>query len=126
MLEADSRAKVRMRGKVRGLRDIEKRMLAERADVPESPSAHPGFAEPERPEVPAHESTVVPSIEPQNSQERRQVVLDYCAAVRGVLNDDQGGPIHPPGVRMAEALEQVQASIRRSLTAKKGGLAIRR
>ena len=32
------------------------------------------------------------------------VVLDYCAAVRGILNDDQGGPLHPPGVRMAEAL----------------------
>ena len=32
------------------------------------------------------------------------VVLDYCAAVRGILNDDQGGPLHPPGLRMAEAL----------------------
>src|SRR5438132_8028402 len=29
------------------------------------------------------------------------VVLDYCAAVRGILNDDQGGPLHPPGLRMA-------------------------
>ena len=32
------------------------------------------------------------------------VVLDFCAAVRGVLNDDQGGPLHPPSLRMAEAL----------------------
>jgi hypothetical protein len=49
------------------------------------------------------------------------VVLEYCAAVRGILNDDQGGPLHPPGVRMAEALGEVGASIRRNLGAKKGG-----
>ena len=47
-------------------------------------------------------------------------VLDYCAAVRGILNDDQGGPLHPPGLRMAEALNEVQASIQRNLEAKKG------
>src|SRR5206468_11516507 len=49
------------------------------------------------------------------------VVLDYCAAVRGILNDDQGGPLHPPGVRMAEALGEVQESIQRNLGAKRGG-----
>jgi len=49
------------------------------------------------------------------------VVLDYCAAVRGILNDDQGGPLHPPGLRMAEALEDVRASLQRNLEAKKGG-----
>ena len=49
------------------------------------------------------------------------VVLDYGAAVRGILNDDQGGPLHPPGVRMAEALTEVEESIRRNLGAKKGG-----
>src|SRR3954453_3602638 len=48
------------------------------------------------------------------------VVLEYCAAVRGILNDDQGGPLHPPGLRMAEALEEVRESIRRNLGAKKG------
>jgi hypothetical protein len=32
------------------------------------------------------------------------VVLDYCATVRGILNDDQGGPLQPPGLRMAAAL----------------------
>jgi hypothetical protein len=46
-------------------------------------------------------------------------VLDYCAAVRGILNDDQGGPLHPPGLRMAEALNEVQESIQRNLEAKK-------
>jgi hypothetical protein len=49
------------------------------------------------------------------------VVLDYCAAVRGILNDDQGGPLHPPGVRMAEALEDVHASLQRNVEAQKGG-----
>ena len=48
------------------------------------------------------------------------VVLDYCTAVRGILNDDQGGPLHPPGVRMAEALTEVHASLRRNLDEKKG------
>jgi hypothetical protein len=49
------------------------------------------------------------------------VVLDYCAAVRGILNDDQGGPLDPPGLRMAEALTEVQESLHRDLGAKKGG-----
>ena len=47
------------------------------------------------------------------------VVLDYCAAVRGILNDSQGGPLEPPGLRMASALEQVHASIHRNLEPKK-------
>ena len=46
---------------------------------------------------------------------------DYCAAVRGILNDDQGGPLHPPGLRMADALTEVRDSIPRNLDAKKGG-----
>ena len=46
---------------------------------------------------------------------------DYCAAVRGIRNDDQGGPLHPPGLRMADALTEVRASIPRNLDAKKGG-----
>ena len=53
---------------------------------------------------------------------RKQKVRDHCAAVRGILNDDQGGPLHPPGLRMAEALGEVQASLQRNLEAKKGEL----
>src|SRR5262245_21064707 len=49
------------------------------------------------------------------------VVLDYCAAVRSILNDDQGGPLTPPGLRMAEALTEVRGSLQRNLGAKKGG-----
>ena len=54
------------------------------------------------------------------SVEQGAVVLDYCAAVRGVLNDDQGGPLQPPGLRMAGALREIQASVQRNLDAKKG------
>ena len=51
-----------------------------------------------------------------------EVGLGYCAAVRGILNDSQGGPLHPPGVRMREALQDVRDSLERNLQAKKGGL----
>ena len=49
------------------------------------------------------------------------VVLEYGAAVRGILNDNHGGPLHPPGERMAEALTEVRHSLQRNLEAKKGG-----
>src|SRR4051795_12448152 len=49
------------------------------------------------------------------------VALDYCSVVRGILNNDQGGPLHPPGLRMAEALDEVRQSIGRNLGAGKGG-----
>jgi hypothetical protein len=100
VLEADSHAKVQMRRKVRGLRDLERRMLAQK----EAPAA-----------VTAEPVAPVESVE--------QVVLDYCSAVRGILNDDQGGPLHPPGMRMAEALGEVQDSIGRAQVEKKGGAA---
>ena len=48
------------------------------------------------------------------------VVLAYCTAVRGILNDDQGGPLDPPGLRMADALNDTRDSIQRNLDAKKG------
>jgi hypothetical protein len=114
VLEADSHAKVRMRTKVRGLREIEQAVLRRQKaetkgdltpDAPEATGTAPAAANP-----PAA------VVDPADS-----VVLDYCAAVRGVLNDDQGGPLHPPGLRMAEALHEVQESLRRSLDTKKGG-----
>jgi hypothetical protein len=49
------------------------------------------------------------------------VVLDYGAAVRGILNDDHGGPLTPPGLRRAEALTEVRRSLQRNLDTKKGG-----
>jgi hypothetical protein len=111
MLEADSHAKVQMRRKVRGLRKIERRMLEECAESRTAPVQ----------DAPAQQP--VAESEPRQASETAQVVLDYCAAVRGVLNDDQGGPLHPPGVRMAEALAEVHDSIGRALETQKGGVA---
>jgi hypothetical protein len=114
VLEADSHAKVRMRTKVRGLRAIEQAVLARqkaetRDDGPGDPAAP----------VPA---TAAASDRPAAAVDpAADVVLAYCAAVRGILNDDQGGPLHPPGLKMAEALNEVQESLRRNLEAKKGG-----
>jgi hypothetical protein len=72
--------------------------------------------------TPAAEATPATDATPAVAlPEAERVVLDYCAAVRGVLNDDQGGPLQPPGLRMAEALTEVRASIQRNLDAKKGG-----
>jgi len=113
VLEADSHAKVQMRRKVRGLRSIEQAVLrdpgptlAEKDTAPAVPKDTPPAAE----EKAAHAPSAA-----------GQVVLDYCAAVRGILNDDQGGPLHPPGVRMAEALGEVRQSLDRCVAAKKGG-----
>ena len=50
------------------------------------------------------------------------VVLDYCTAVKGILNDDQGGPLQPSGLRMAAALTTVRESLERNIQAKKGAL----
>jgi hypothetical protein len=125
VLEADSHAKVQMRRKVRGLREIERKILAARdqpattnvASTPPSSAVAQGCAS-------APSAAVTTPVPPAASGGRDtaagQVVLDYCAAVRGILNDDQGGPLHPPGVRMAEALGEVRDSIGRALMEKKG------
>ena len=114
VLEADSHAKVQMRKKVRGLRTIEQAVRAR----PKA-QARPDLT-PDAPEatVPATAATV--DLPPAVVAPADGVVLDYCAAVRGILNDDQGGPLHPPGLRMAEALNEVHASLQRDLDAKKG------
>jgi hypothetical protein len=64
------------------------------------------------------DSTASPAVDSASA-----VVLDYCTAVRGILNDDQGGPLHPPGLRMAKALHEVRESIQRNLEEKRGGFA---
>jgi hypothetical protein len=105
VLEADSHAKVQMRTKVRGLRGIERSVL-ERRQV----------STPEESPPTAHKVEVITLEEPVGD-----VVLEYCAAVRGILNNDQGGPLHPPGLEMSDALEEVRQSIGRNVAAKKGG-----
>jgi hypothetical protein len=115
VLEADSHAKVQMRKKVRGLRAIEKTVLEHQRSVAEGPAP-----------VTVPESATAAAGGPGASGRGGNpsvdvVVLKYCEAVRGILNDDQGGPLHPPGMRMAEGLGQVRESIQRNLDAKKGG-----
>jgi hypothetical protein len=112
--EADSHAKVRMRKKVRGLRTIEQTVLqrqAARAQDERSPEAADAGVT----------ATAAAGLPPAVVDAADAVVLDYCAAVRGILNDDQGGPLEPPGLRMAAALNEIRASIERNLDEKKGG-----
>src|SRR5262245_25620589 len=112
VLEADSHAKVQMRRKVRGLRGVEQAVLKQRHD-----------SAPEGPPPPSTPFEVAGPNDPPASptDPAGDVVLDYCAAVRGILNSDQGGPLDPPGLRMAAALDEVRESIRRNVDAKKGG-----
>jgi hypothetical protein len=115
VLEADSHAKVQMRRKVRGLRKIEQAVLKHER---ESADQDPATNDPE-----ATLTVVTESVDPRATEEDSAgaVVLDYCTTVRGILNDDQGGPLEPPGVRMADALHEVRDSIQRNLDEKKGG-----
>ena len=141
VLEKDSHAKVQMRRKVRGLRTIEQAVLREEAknaisaEQPPMASPQPAASYGEtsaatlRAEMPTRDEEVAAAgalyaaeqvtAEPSAAG---QVVLDYCAVVRGILNDDQGGPLHPPGLRMANALVDVRESLERNLGTKKGGL----
>ena len=155
MLEADSHAKVQMRKKVRGLRDIEKQVLEDRRKAQEQAESVPdnsaaaltassgsAAAVPPPSEAGSQANAVVAGPAAANTPARGEpaealraagskpaedeaghVVLDYCAGVRGILNDDQGGPLHPPGIRMASALQEVRDSLQRNLDAKKGGAA---
>lgn len=109
VLAANSHAKVQMRRKVRGLRTIEREVCAtQRAVEPAAPTLEDGAAAP---------VAIVQATAPAPN-----VVLDYCAAVCGILNDDHWGPLHPPGLRMAAALGEVHASLQRNLAVDKGGL----
>jgi hypothetical protein len=151
-LAMDSQAKVTMRSQGRGLRAIERRVLAERrhAAAPASPpppaapqgaamstTASPASATPAQAGTPEpyassaggllHTDRTLAATSgataeaPEIEDEAGEVVLGYCAAVRGLLNESQGGPLHPPGVRMSEALQDVRDSLARTLGAQKGG-----
>jgi hypothetical protein len=117
VLEADSHAKVQMRRKVRGLRKIEQAVFKEQnaAAAVSVVAADPKITQAE---TAAPAPAAVAEVETDSAS---AVVLDYCSAVRGILNDDQGGPLHPPGLRMAEALAEVRDSLQQNLDEKKGG-----
>ena len=114
VLEADSHAKVQMRRKVRGLRSVERTVLKRQRQAAEASSAANDPGPP--PTAPTDPLTACSGEEDSAGH----VVLDYCAVVRGILNDDQGGPLHPAGLRMAEALGEVRDSIQRNVDEKKG------
>jgi hypothetical protein len=153
-LEKDSSAKVQMRKKVRGLRDIEREVLEQRREgrreqehaamqdegkqelapvtAAREAAGAGSLANPEASSAPGPVQVVAQDTTPPSScspaeqtpvgnEAAEQVVLDYCAAVRGILNDDQGGPLHPPGLRMAEALTEVRASLQTCLDLNKPG-----
>jgi hypothetical protein len=119
VLEADSHAKVQMRKKVRGLRTIEQAVLKQQRVEAAAPSdvEESGVAATTTVAVAAASTPLLASSVDSTST----VVLEYCTVVRGILNDDQGGPLQPPGLRMAEALGEVRESIQRNLDEKKGG-----
>jgi len=105
VLEIDSTAKKTMRAKIRGLRALEREVLQSRQAAASDTPPPPGEAE--------KTSTL--------SGEAGNVVLDYCSVVRGILNDNHGGPYHPPGVRMLDALADVQQSLERIASSEKVG-----
>lgn len=92
LLEVDSQAKVQMRHKVRNLRTLERAVLEGELFQEEKVG-----------------------LTPDQQASCARIVLTYCAMVRGILNDNHGGPLRPPGWRMAEALLQVSHSLERLL-----------
>jgi hypothetical protein len=108
VLNIDSTAKKKMRAKIRGLRALEREVLeARQADKVEANSES----------SPSVASETTASL----SGEGGDVVLDYCSVVRGILNDNHGGPCNPPGVRMVDALADVQQSLDRIASSGKVG-----
>lgn len=107
VLDMDSTAKKKMRGKIRGLRALEREVL-------EARQVDAGLAT--RSSDDAEKTSIL-------AGESGHVVLDYCSVVRGILNDNHGGPYHPAGMRMLEALGDVQESLGRVASSGKVGRA---
>lgn len=142
MEQADSPAKVQVRQQVRGLRAIEraaragrqkarvqaqadKGLAAEKHGAAESATARgrkPAPARPQR-QAAAAQSEESPPAFGTAEDGAAPVVLDYCGGVRGILNDDQGGPLWPAGIRRAAALKEVRAALQRNRNWSKPGRA---
>jgi hypothetical protein len=147
VLDLDRQTKVKRRRTVRGLRTIERRVLEDRRHTAAlEPSPAPGPPQTDAPppialpEAAAAEACARSDLgagqtanaldttawavtgDPDVKDEAGEVVLGYCAAVRGRLNDDPGGPLHPPGGGMREAFQEGRASLDRHLAAHKGGV----
>lgn len=110
MLEAESHAKVKMRSNVRGLRTIEREVLQQRRPIAAEASAVAPVATPPADEPPVIGPAATPPVTPSPARpwakaipavteppaDAGEVVLDDWSAVRGILHDDQGGPLQPP------------------------------
>jgi hypothetical protein len=108
ILAMDSTAKKKMRANIRELRALEREVL-------EAQQAHKAESGIDGDRV--HESLEISSL----AGEGGAVVLDFCSAVRGILNDNHGGPCNPPGVRMVDALADVQESLGRIAASENSG-----
>jgi hypothetical protein len=120
--ELDRRAKGKMRSTGRGVRAIERRVLEDRrppaapaplsrhetrktaapphATPPEAPAPAPGAARAlavGRPDSALEATGGAAGGDPGVADEAGEGGLGYGAAVRGMLNDSRGGPLHPPG-----------------------------
>lgn len=115
VLEIDSQVKVQMRRKVRGLRSIEREILAKQR-CEDKATSEDNAEDVMESEV----SATQPGGDEESPKDSAgEVTLDYCSAVRGILNDNQGGPLDPPGLRMEEGLREVRKSLQRNLDMKK-------
>src|SRR5262249_62295227 len=70
-------------------------------------------------------ASVAPAEEPEIEDEAGEVGLGYYGAVRGIVTESAGGPLHPAGVRMGDALQEGGDSLDRDLEAEKRGRARR-
>jgi hypothetical protein len=111
VLAIDSTAKKKMRAKIRGLRALEREVLEAQQAALAVANAVSSTTD---------TSSPVASL----ADDDGKVVLDYCSVVRGILNDNHGGPYDPPGVRMVDALADVQESLSRVVSSGKEGPAI--
>jgi hypothetical protein len=97
-----------MRRTVRGVRALAPEVFAAQR-TPEPPSRL----------APPRAATAADAVEADDASQARG--RDAGAAGRGIVHDDQGGPLPPPGGRLAEAVEEGHASLPRQGEAHKGG-----
>jgi hypothetical protein len=100
-LAIDRDAKIKMRMKVRGLRSLESASI-------ESVKA-------------ANEKLDKDLSEYNQIVTSAKIILDFCTIVKGILNDNENGPLDPPGLRMANKLSGVRTVIETLLKTKKKG-----
>lgn len=100
-LAIDREAKIKMRMKVRGLRSLE------------SSSIEAVKAANEKLDKDSKEYTQIIT--------SAKIVSDFCTMIKGILNDNENGPLDPPGLRMANKLRGVRQVIENLLKTKKKG-----